>query len=370
VRVLLCVPAFTPANDFGGPVTKVRLLARGLDNFAVDTEILAANFGARRSRIAPGRRSVDGIAVTYTRRVASRGWLSISTGVKDAVRRGKFDVVHCFGLRDGTVGSCALFAHRSGTPVVLEPMGMAVPRLRNLRVKHAFDRTVGSVLSSTASIVIATSDLEAHELRAIGYGNVVIRANPVDNAECRTVVTNPEYDFCFIGRLHAKKQLTVFVDLLERLPSARVVVAGPDEDGSGESLRKAAVARGVANRLEIRGWVSEAERAELLDNSKCFVLPSLTENFGNAAAEAMARGVAVAVTDECGIAPFVTKSGAGVVTSTNPKQIVAGVEALINDERRLRTARINARAAVEPLSVDAVASRQADIYREALKQHA
>ena len=36
-----------------------------------------------------------------------------------------------------------------------------------------------------------------------------------------------------------------------------------------------------------------------------FVLPSQSENFGNAAAEAIACGTPVMVTDRCGIAPLV-----------------------------------------------------------------
>ena len=47
-----------------------------------------------------------------------------------------------------------------------------------------------------------------------------------------------------------------------------------------------------------------------------FVLPSQNENFGNTAAEAVACGTPVLVTDRCGIAPIVDRRAGVVVRVT------------------------------------------------------
>ncbi len=358
----MCVPAYAPALDYGGPVTTIQLLARGLADLGVDVEILTADFGPGRSRVPVGRRTVDGIPVTYLRRIVSRRWVSIAPGSGGLVRRGRFDVLHCFGLRDGTVTAAAFAGARARLPIVLEPMGMAVPRMRNLRGKRLFDR-LASAVTAPAAVTVATSELEARELGDLGYAPVVVRHNPLGTPSGGVAGRPKVYDLAFIGRLHRKKQLEVLVEVLVRRPSTRAVVAGPDEDGSGAKLDALAAARGVADRLERHAWVSAAERQALLSAAKLFVLPSFTENFGNAAAEALGAGVPVVVTDQCGVAELVAKFGAGVVTSIDPEAIVlATISLLDNDDKYRRAASVAARS-IASLASDSIAREQLAIYR-------
>ncbi|MEY2467766.1 MAG: hypothetical protein QOF21_464, partial [Actinomycetota bacterium] len=253
MRVLLCVPAYAPAVDYGGPVTKISLLAPALQQLGVDVEILTANFGLARSRVEPGRRPVDGVTVTYLPRLVSRGWLSISRGAAGVVRSGQFDVVHCFGLRDGLVTAAALAAHRNHNPLVVEPMGMAVPRVRSQRLKTAFDR-VARLVTARAAATVATSELEANELNDLRYPNVQIRPNPIA-VPTRRPRPEPQYDICYVGRIHAKKRLDDIVAALVARPTWTAVVAGPDEDGSANDIVASARVQGVASRLTLRGWV-------------------------------------------------------------------------------------------------------------------
>src|SRR5207302_9326200 len=62
-----------------------------------------------------------------------------------------------------------------------------------------------------------------------------------------------------------------------------------------------------------------------------FVLPSRNENFGNAAAEAVAGGVPVVVTECCGIAPLV-RDRAGVVVPCEVEALRSALVRLIADQ--------------------------------------
>ncbi len=282
-----------------------------------------------RSTIAPGRRAVDGVAVTYLRRVASRGWLSLSLGVGDVVRSG-FDVVHCFGLRDGLVTTAALQAQRRKIPVVLEPMGMAIPRIRSRGVKRSFDVLTRAV-TRRAAVTIATSELEADELGRLGYRNIEVRHNPIELPAASKHRPAAKYDICYVGRLHKKKRLGDVIEALAANPEWTAVIAGPDEDGTAESLRATAMQKGVAQRLTMRGWVDAAERRTLIESSRCFVLPSETENFGNAAAEAIALGTPAVVTDQCGVASLVEQTGFGMVVRVG-SALTHGVGAVLQTD--------------------------------------
>ncbi len=330
MRVLLCLSAYKPALDYGGPVTKVALLAPALQRLGVDVEIVTANFGPGRSSIPAGRRIVDGVPVTYLRRLVSRNWLSVAPGSAALVRRG-FDVVHCFGLRDGPVSAAAFAATRANVPLVLEPMGMAVPRLQNLGVKQTFDRLVQSSTRSAAATV-ATSALEAAELRGLGYPNVVVRPNPIALPTAAVPRPMPRFDLCYVGRLHAKKRLTDIVVALDRHRSWTAVIAGPDADGTAMVVADAAQAAGVADRLTMQPWVSAAQREDLIRSSRVFVLASATENFGNSAAEAIALGTPVVVTDQCGVATLVQETGFGEVVPVQTDAVVAAIERLLDHD--------------------------------------
>jgi len=365
VRVLLCVPAYAPADDYGGPVTKVRLLARGLANRGVAVEILTADFGFGRTRVPTGRRLVDGIPVTYLRRLVARGHLSVSVGVKEYMRGQQFDVVHSFGLRDGMVSETTRRALAAGIPVVVEPMGMTPARVRSFRLKGVFDRALGDRLTGRAVVTIATSKLEDEQLRVAGFPNVQIRYNPVEFPPVSRPDDAPRsYDICYVGRLHRVKRVPDILAAVEALPAKTAVIAGPDEDGSGADLRAEAVARGITDRVTFRGWVDPAERLRLLWASRCFALPSITENFGSAAAEAMAAGVPVVVTRECGIAPLVEMSGAGAVVDVGPAGLTDGVTKVLQLDPH--TAGAAARLAVVPLAPDSVAAAQRVIYESAI----
>lgn len=359
MRVLLCVPAYAPAREYGGPVTKIGLLAPALQAAGVEVEILTANFGANGTAVEPGRRDVDGVPVTYLRRVASRGYVSVARGVGPVLRRG-FDVAHCFGLRDGLVLHAHLVARREGVPVVLEPMGMAVPRIRSTRIKAVFDRVVRRV-THTAAATIATSRLEENELVGLGYSNVVLRHNPVAASSFDTPRSAPIYDLCYVGRLHEKKRLGDLVTALRTHPEWTAIVAGPDEDGSGARLRAEASAAGVADRLELRGWVAEREKAAIIRASRVFVLPSATENFGNAAAEAMALGTAAVVTDACGVADLVTATGAGAIAAVDTASVVAAIERVLSSD--VERVAVGALWAYSPA---AIAAQQRAIYGSVL----
>ena len=77
-----------------------------------------------------------------------------------------------------------------------------------------------------------------------------------------------------------------------------------------------------------------------------FVLPSLNENFGNAAGEAVAAGVPVLLTETCGIAPLIHKRAGYAVP--------LGVESLADGLRRM----------LDPSFRDEMTARREEVKRE------
>ena len=112
---------------------------------------------------------------------------------------------------------------------------------------------------------------------------------------------------------------------------AMLVLAGPDEgDGFRQHLETLAVQFGLNGGILFTGPLYGDAKWAAYRDADLFVLPSQNENFGNTAAEAVACGTPVLVTDRCGIAPIVDRR-AGLVVSHDCAALEAGLEKILDD---------------------------------------
>ena len=87
----------------------------------------------------------------------------------------------------------------------------------------------------------------------------------------------------------------------------------------------------LAPQVKFVGFLEGAQKARTFASSDIFVLPSYDENFGIAAAEAMAAGLPVVVSDQVGISPEIQEYGAGLVVQCDANSLKEGLKKLIND---------------------------------------
>lgn len=95
-------------------------------------------------------------------------------------------------------------------------------------------------------------------------------------------------------------------------------------------LTQMAAQLGVTQQvLFARPIFGEAKWAAYRD-ADVFVLPSQNENFGNTAAESVAAGTPVIVTEQCGIAPLLA-GAAGLVVPHDAEALARAIKSLIRD---------------------------------------
>ena len=103
----------------------------------------------------------------------------------------------------------------------------------------------------------------------------------------------------FLGRLYPVKGLPMLVEAWARVrPPAgwRLLIAGPDEAGHRRVVERAVAAAGLGEVVTLLGPVAGAAKAALLRDADLFVLPSYSESFGMAVAEALAHATPVLTT--------------------------------------------------------------------------
>ena len=119
----------------------------------------------------------------------------------------------------------------------------------------------------------------------------------------------------FLSRLHPVKNVELLLAswplVLQRVPAARLVIAGDGEPAYVRQLRERA--RGLGSSVTFAGHVEGEAKAELLSRAAVFVLPSFHENFGIAVLEALAAGLPVVITPEVQLSEFVGEHSLGIV---------------------------------------------------------
>jgi glycosyltransferase involved in cell wall biosynthesis len=138
----------------------------------------------------------------------------------------------------------------------------------------------------------------------------------------------------FLSRFDAKKGLDLLLRAFSMIaPSnqdAVLMLAGSGNAEIEESLHWQARELHISDRIVWPGFLDGASRWTAYRAADLFVLPSYSENFGVAAAEAMAAGLPVVVTDQVGLHPDVTESGSGIVTRCDPAEIANSMEKLLS----------------------------------------
>jgi glycosyltransferase involved in cell wall biosynthesis len=110
----------------------------------------------------------------------------------------------------------------------------------------------------------------------------------------------------------------------------QLVFVGPDEAGMKHRLELRAREAGVGERVHFCEALDGKAKWSAYRDADIFVLPSQNENFGNTAAEAVAAGTPVIVTEQCGIAPLL-KNVAGLVVAHEEKALREALERLLED---------------------------------------
>src|SRR5258707_15868936 len=118
----------------------------------------------------------------------------------------------------------------------------------------------------------------------------------------------------------------------------RLVFAGPDEGAVKSQLEHMASQLGIRTKVQFAGPIFGEMKWAAYRDADVFVLPSQNENFGNTAAEAVAAGTPVIVTEQCGIAPLLADQ-AGLVVRHDAGALLEGLERILSDsELRARLA--------------------------------
>ena len=218
-----------------------------------------------------------------------------------------------------------------------------------------------TVSEFTARQVEELLGVERARLRVIRHG---VRLPPED-ALAEDAALRRENIVLHVGAVQRRKNISRLIRAFERLGSAwRLLLAGSLGFGAEEILREIESAP-WRDRIQVLGYVPEAELTRLYRRAAIFAFPSLDEGFGMPVLEAMAWGVPV-VTSNRSALPEVAGDAALLVDPFDVDEIAGALARLATDERLRRALIARGRQRAAAFTWEAAVDRTWSVYEELL----
>lgn len=357
MRILLAATSLMPS--YGGPSVSVSQLALALAEAGTEIGLWTADCSAQRTTLLP--------------QPLPKGLTLLSGAAADAFSRFSPDILHDNGL---WMPHNHKLAGLSARRRLVSARGMLEPWARRHK---KWKKDVAWLLYqrrdlSTASALHATSAKEAGNLKRLGLdvpvhtipNGIDVPDLPAHDLDRRNV---PWLTAVFLGRLYPVKGLPLLIEAWDRTrPKGwRLILAGPDEAGHKAELEALIANRGLGELISFAGPLGGQAKTQFLAGADLFVLPSYTESFGLAAAEALAHGVPVLTTTGTPW-PMLRERGCGWTVDATIDGLVEGLrEATSYDAEALAAMGIKGRAWMSSeFTWEGVAAQFLDAYRQIL----
>ena len=176
-------------------------------------------------------------------------------------------------------------------------------------------------------------------------------------------IVGEEGDFILsLGRLVKTKGLNYLIEAMEQVDSKLIICGkGPEKARIEKLIRK----RNLGDKIEMRGYVSEEEKAHLMGSCKFFVMPSLFESFGLAAVEVMSYGRPMICTNVNGLSDTV-RDGGIIIPPKDPKALSDAMNRLLDDKGERKKLAKAARAQAEIFNWNENIAKIEDVYKKVI----
>lgn len=320
MRVFLAATSLLPA--YGGPAHSVSRMAQALAVARAEVGLWARDGSALVTSLLPPESPI--------RRLGGRLTLALEAF-------GHPDIIHDNGLWLLHNHMLAVIARNIGTPRLVSVRGMLEPWAWNHKkgkkrvawwLYQRADLMRADLLHGTS--IGETSNIERFEL---GVPVVEIPNGveiPVD-ARRRVRAHGSEQHHSplralFLGRIHPVKGLPMLVEAWARVrPEGwRLEIAGPDEAGHRSEVERQVRAAGLSDIVSFLGAIEGAQKQAAFLRANLFVLPSHSESFGMAIAEALSHGLPVLTTSAVPW-PMLQEKGCGWIVHPSIEGIADGL---------------------------------------------
>lgn len=185
---------------------------------------------------------------------------------------------------------------RRSIPLVVSPRGTLSEwaMQSGSAVKKVFWPLLQRPALAATTCFHATAESEYEDIRRMGFRQpVAIIPNGIDIPDLPPKAEKDHRTLLFLGRIHPVKGLDILLPawraVQDRFPEWRLRIVGPDKRGYLSQMQQLASELRL-ERIEFSGALLGAQKWQAYRDADIFALPTYSENFGMAVAEALASG--------------------------------------------------------------------------------
>ena len=296
-----------------------------------------------------------------------------------------YDLVHTHYLFSYAPTCAAAIARQQKIPYLVTPYGMLTPwAINHQRLKKQVYSLIERHNLNRAVAIHCAKAEEEQDVRnfqistptfVVPYGVHLPAYQHQARQKLRNLFNIPSETpvVLFLSRFHPKKRPDLLIQALSKLATLNhdfhLVLAGSGEPDYLTYLINLVSSLGLSDRTSIPGFVTGQDKDLLIQGSDMFVLPSFSENFGIAVAEAMAAGLPVIVTPDVQISPDIAEAKAGLVVEGDVDVLVDAIAQLLTSPQyRQQLGENGKRLVSRRYSWSAIASQFNGIYHSILDQ--
>ena len=331
IKILFITPVYWPNISFGGPIVSVKLLAENLRKLETEVSVFTTAFGLDKNKFQ--EKIVDGIKVYYFKYSVLKRWIiSFSLAKNLFYQKNAFDIFHINLVWEPVSIISGLILVFLKKKIIISPRGTIEEDLIKKRsfwlkklvyfliVRFIFQRASGFHFTSEKEkeeffkytkldkpFIIVPNLFEYQEFQKEVDKNLLNKFNLKDK----------KY-ILYFGRINWKKRLELLIDAFneinKKFQDIYLALIGSADQDYFKKLEKQIKSLNLENKVILNGeTISGDLKIALFQNAYCFVLPSISENFGYVVLEALAAKIPVVISEGVGLKELTERYNASLV---------------------------------------------------------
>jgi glycosyltransferase involved in cell wall biosynthesis len=348
LKICIITPAYWPAVSYGGPINSVKLIAEELVKFGNKVSVFTSAFGLNENKNK--KEIINDVEVYYFKYFTFKRW-SISFSLLKELwkQKNKFDIFHINLVWDPISWMSGFLLALLCKKMIISPRGTVEEELilkRSYLLKKIIYFLFIKFIFKKASGFHFTSEIEKEkffEYTKISK-NYLIVYNPFDFNEFqkdtdKTLLQkfnleNKKY-FLYFGRIGWKKRIDLLIEAFSEIVKNNkdfyLAIIGSADKDYFENLKRKINIFNLEDKVILNGeTIVGDEKLVLYQNAYCFVLPSISENFGYVVLEALASKIPVIVSSGVALKNIVEKYNVGLIFE-NKEELVLKMKSLMDE---------------------------------------
>lgn len=331
LKILFITPAYWPAIDYGGPINSVKLLAENLKQQNIFVKIFTLAYGLKENKFQ--KKEVDGIGVYYFKYFKFYRWLIPICLIKELLKnRNNFDIFHINLIWDPISWISGFILAILNKKFIISPRGTIEENLIKKRsfwlkkiiyflfIKFIFKNCFGFHFTSEKekNDFFKFTKIEKPFIIIPNLFNYEKFKKKVDKNLINEFNLKDKKYILYFGRINWKKRIELLIDtfyeLNKKYNDLYLAILGSADLDYYEKLKQKIKELNLENKIILYGeTISGDFKTALYQNAFCFVLPSISENFGYVVVEAIASKVPIIISEGVGLKELIEKYEVGLI---------------------------------------------------------